>query len=293
MNTLYRLKVGKGVYGNLPGSTRNLELQDLLLIREDLDQKLIPLQNNLSNRIDNNVLTNKQLIESITQDNVNTWNSSDDFNNELGFLDVLEHNKISKDFIRFHDAKTSFLSSHFENTSTNSQDYDHLSLLYNFNNTGSTYLVYMKTKPSLNVEPYYGNDESLFINFEFDDVLHITFPKVNGYSNNIRNLFFERSHDFDSQIESEFNNIFLKPLDTVKVFKLKNGLNLSAFNPAPVDGQYLSKYFAITSYRKNGFKNIPSASNSSGHKGDLAADGNHLYVCVENNNWKRITLETF
>lgn len=39
--------------------------------------------------------------------------------------------------------------------------------------------------------------------------------------------------------------------------------------------------------------NVPANSSSSGKKGQIAYDSNYMYVCVADNTWKRIALETF
>jgi hypothetical protein len=39
--------------------------------------------------------------------------------------------------------------------------------------------------------------------------------------------------------------------------------------------------------------NIPSSSNDAGIKGELAWDENYLYICIDDNTWKRIALSTW
>jgi hypothetical protein len=39
--------------------------------------------------------------------------------------------------------------------------------------------------------------------------------------------------------------------------------------------------------------NGPTSSNSEGLQGDLLFDSNFLYVCIDNDNWKRIPLQSF
>ena len=39
--------------------------------------------------------------------------------------------------------------------------------------------------------------------------------------------------------------------------------------------------------------NIPTSSNDSGTKGEMAWDGDYLYICIENNTWKRVSLSTW
>lgn len=38
---------------------------------------------------------------------------------------------------------------------------------------------------------------------------------------------------------------------------------------------------------------IPSSSSTTGTKGDIAVDTSYLYICISNNNWRRILLELF
>lgn len=37
----------------------------------------------------------------------------------------------------------------------------------------------------------------------------------------------------------------------------------------------------------------PSSSDAEGHKGQIAFDENYIYVCVDENSWKRAALTTF
>jgi len=38
---------------------------------------------------------------------------------------------------------------------------------------------------------------------------------------------------------------------------------------------------------------VPDASDSNGTRGQIAFDDNFLYICVDNNTWKRIILESW
>lgn len=39
--------------------------------------------------------------------------------------------------------------------------------------------------------------------------------------------------------------------------------------------------------------NIPTSSNANGKKGEFSQDGNHLYICVATNTWKRVEISTW
>jgi hypothetical protein len=79
------------------------------------------------------------------------------------------------------------------------------------------------------------------------------------------------------------------------------------FQPPPIEGQTLvtkdsqaSFAFrrwlelippALTSPANSG--DVPETSAGQGIQGQMATDGNFLYVCVENNSWKRLPLTAF
>jgi len=37
---------------------------------------------------------------------------------------------------------------------------------------------------------------------------------------------------------------------------------------------------------------VPSSSTSEGNKGDVVFDDSHMYVCISQNSWRRINIET-
>jgi len=45
--------------------------------------------------------------------------------------------------------------------------------------------------------------------------------------------------------------------------------------------------------RLNFVTTIPTSSNANGNRGDIASNGSYLYICLSNNNWRRVPLETF
>ena len=38
---------------------------------------------------------------------------------------------------------------------------------------------------------------------------------------------------------------------------------------------------------------VPANSSASGLAGEIRYDSTHLYICISNNNWKRLTLDSF
>ena len=38
---------------------------------------------------------------------------------------------------------------------------------------------------------------------------------------------------------------------------------------------------------------VPSTNTSPGTQGQIAADANYLYICVDENTWRRVALSTF
>lgn len=50
---------------------------------------------------------------------------------------------------------------------------------------------------------------------------------------------------------------------------------------------------AFSSVWHGGATNVPGVSSSAGRKGDMAYDANYIYICTDNNTWKRVALSTW
>ena len=75
---------------------------------------------------------------------------------------------------------------------------------------------------------------------------------------------------------------------------LNNGFSLV---PVYVEGSGFAFRAKLTGIMnldyKDGVFPKPASSSSPGTKGDVCFDSNYIYVCVANNSWKRVALESW
>lgn len=84
---------------------------------------------------------------------------------------------------------------------------------------------------------------------------------------------------------SNYNNLSSINGNTVFIVDHKTGNDTVTYSvKASVVLKLLNEYFT---------NSTPANSSSTGVKGDIKITDNHLYVCIDSNEWKRIELESF